>query len=83
MRAANFRVVRSTMEYMLIEDMGPWDQHPTVTNDAENVIRRLLPGLHGRSIYYLDSEGSLGELVVCAGRFAGFAPADDSLLEGG
>lgn len=43
---ARYRVDPETVDDLtkplLIEDMGPWDKHPTVTNDAEHVVRELV-----------------------------------------
>jgi hypothetical protein len=78
MAHAKFTIVKSTLISLVIEDVGPWHVHPTVTNDAEHVVellalrqRRLLPT---QRLYYYDSDGELGELLVRDGRFAGFAP---------
>lgn len=62
---------------LVIRDVGPWDHHPTVTNDAEYVVselveRGMLPG--GRRLFYYDSDGNLDEIVVRDGKFAGFRP---------
>jgi len=62
---------------LVIKDVGPWDQHPTVTNDAEAVVEALtsqgyLP--EGRRLFYYDSEGTLDEILIKDGRFVGFAP---------
>jgi hypothetical protein len=73
-REANFIVVEQTYAHILIRDIGPWDKYPTVTNDAENVVKYLADVLGSRKLYYFDSEGELGELMVKNGRFAGFAP---------
>lgn len=73
MAKANFQYLRETSEYVLIRDVGPWDLHPTVTNDAENVIARIDPPLGSRRLFYVDSEGDTSEIVVAGGRFAGFA----------
>lgn len=79
MNRARFGVMRSTATSLVIEDLGPWDQHPTVTNDAEGVVHRLhvsgrlSPGVR---LFYYDSDGDYSELKHDgAGRFAGFAPA--------
>lgn len=75
MRRANYRYeVRA--DHVMIEDLGPWDQHPTVTNDAENVIEDLRrQGILGqRRVLYRDSEGRIDELVHQDGRFVGFKP---------
>jgi len=80
MKHAQYRIVDDpafTTDALVIRDVGPWDQHPTVTNDAEWVVEelvaagRLQPGMR---LYYYDSEGALDELLVANGRFAGFAP---------
>jgi hypothetical protein len=77
MREAQFEVTSNRPgEPLYIRDLGPWDKYPTVTNDAENVVRRLqgmglLP--KGRRLYYYDSEGILDEILVKDGTFAGFA----------
>ena len=39
---AQFHVLKSTPDYLLIEDLGPWDQFPTITNDAEYLVHQLL-----------------------------------------
>lgn len=75
MRHANWRVVRDTPEQLVIEDLGPWSEHPTVTNDAEWVVSQVAGSLRGRVLLYFDSLGSLDQLLVRNGRFAGFAPA--------
>lgn len=71
-KPANFRIVLDTPTHLVIYDAGPWDVHFTVTNDAENVVRKLVPLLDGRRLFYFDSEMELDELVVKDGRFAGF-----------
>jgi hypothetical protein len=75
MRTANYSVVVDVADRLVIRDDGPWDKHPTVTNDAENVVAELAPRLNGRRLLYFDSERDLGELLVKDGKFAGFAPA--------
>ena len=78
MRMPNYEIVEETEEWMLLRDLGPWDQFPTITNAAEEVVERLDPALHGRRLYYYDSEGERTELRVENGRFAGFAFAGDA-----
>lgn len=72
MRRANYKVEVDTRHLFLIRDLGPWDQHPTITNDAERVVQDLGPRLNGRKLLYYDSEGDLTELVVRDGLFIGF-----------
>lgn len=75
MRHANWTIVNSDDKQITIMDMGPWDVHPTITNDAEWVVLQMVAfGLSGRRLYYVDSEGQKDELRVADGRFAGFGP---------
>lgn len=69
-----FKVVEETNECVLILDLGPWDQHRTITNGAEAVVLAMAPSLAGRRLEYIDSEGQRDQLLVRDGRFAGFAP---------
>ncbi|HET6373224.1 MAG TPA: hypothetical protein VFG76_07950 [Candidatus Polarisedimenticolia bacterium] len=64
-------------EPLVIKDVGPWDRHLTITNDAESVVKRLASDGHlpaGRRLFYIDSEGEKDELVVQDGRFVRFGP---------
>jgi len=73
-KPANFSIVQETVGYILIRDEGPWDQHLTVTNDAEGVVIRLQSRLNGRRLFCIDSYGETDELKVDnMGRFGGFA----------
>ena len=38
---ANYQIVETTDDYVLIEDIGPWDQYMSVTNAAESVVEEL------------------------------------------
>jgi len=77
-KPANYEVVyeQCTDEFLVIRDVGPWDAHFTVTNDAETVVMELhrvgqLPP--GRRLFYYDSEGDLDELEHDGyGIFTGF-----------
>lgn len=66
---------------VVIRDVGPWDRHATVTNDAEAVVEDLVRtgrlGPNGRLLYF-DSDGQLDAILVKDGRFAGFVPATAS-----
>ena len=73
MSRANFRIARETPGFIVIQDIGPWDQNPSVTNDAEAVVADLAPILNGRRLYYNDSDGRCDELLVRDGVFDGFA----------
>ena len=68
-----YNIIRESPTEVLIMDIGPWTQFPTVTNRAEQVVEELFPRLRGRRLYYVDSEGIVGELLIKDGKFAGFA----------
>ncbi len=70
---ANYVIIRDDDEALVITDVGPWNRHLTITNDAERVVEELRTNLKGRRLQYYDSEGELGELRVVDGKFAGFA----------
>lgn len=63
---------------LVIKDITPWDQHPTVTNDAEWVVENLYSRgllLGSKLLLYYDSEGHLDQLLHDGqGHFTGFAP---------
>lgn len=66
----------ANLDPLVIKDVGPWDKHLSVTNDAEFVVKELhgngnLPA--GRQLFYIDSEGAKDELLHDgAGKFTGF-----------
>lgn len=78
MKRSNYAICSQDGERVLIQDLGPWDQFNTVTNDAENVVAQLAPMLKiagggYRRLEYIDSEGYLGELRIDKfGKFCGF-----------
>lgn len=75
---ANFEIVSSTTEHVVIRDLGPWDRHPTITNDAAWVVQQLIdetlpgPDDQHRKLLYYDSQGDLDEIVIQEGKFSGF-----------
>jgi hypothetical protein len=75
MKMPNFVVVHDTSSYVLVKDLGPWDEYPTITNAAEEVVEAMVDnGLGDRRLFYIDSEGEQDELKVKDDKFAGFAP---------
>lgn len=88
---ANYEIVEDPSEPsfpLVLRDVGPWDKHFTITNDAEGVIARLVAaGAIGpargrpRTVLYYDSEGELTELRYdwTTGRFLGFGPGSPRL----
>ena len=83
-RSAQYVIVEDSFsgsEPLVIRDVGPWDKHLTVTNDAENVVAELVRSnrlLPGQQLLCYDSDNQLDELVVKDGKFAGFAPGPAS-----
>lgn len=75
MKHANYTIKSQDAKQVTLQDIGPWDQYPTITNDAEWVVERISRSLDGRQLFYVDSEGDAGELIVRDGKFAGFGPA--------
>lgn len=60
-----FRTVIQTGDFILIEDLGPWDDHQTITNGVEEVILQLTS--HGQigqyqRLFYIDSVKDLAEI---------------------
>ena len=83
MREAQYIIVQDDHlkeKPLVIKDIGPWNRHLTVTNDAENVVQRLERQGHlpvSRRLLYYDSEGELSEILVRDDFFAGFAPYNE------
>lgn len=78
-RHARFAIVGIETDNLrvTIRDVGPWNRHQSVTNDAEWVVAKMRSfGLGSRRLFYYDSMGSLDELLVRDGRFVGFAPGN-------
>ncbi len=72
-----FEVVttRNKDGFFVIRDVG--NGNMSVTNDAEDVVRRLIDVRAlkpGQRLLYFDSDGQLDELKIKDGKFAGFAP---------
>lgn len=68
---------------LVIRDVGPWDKHRTVTNDADHVVRELFDSgrlRDGRRLFYYDTNEPprCDELVYDhgTGEFRHFAPVD-------
>jgi hypothetical protein len=79
MNHPQFEIVadQSTPDILVLRDVGPWDEHPTVTNAIERVIADLRDRYHlppGRRLFYYDSHGELTEALLDSdGRFAGYS----------
>lgn len=70
---ANYDIVSQDEEKIVLRDIGPWEKHPTITNDAEHVVEFIAPILRGRHLLYYDSDGLLSKLLVENGKFVGFS----------
>ena len=75
MQHANYEIIKEGENNVIIRDIGPWDRHPTVTNDAEFVVGELAELLGKRRLFYYDSGNDLYELLVKDGRFNGWGNA--------
>jgi hypothetical protein len=62
---ANYRVVLSIQDFVLLEDVGPHDEWLTVTNAADAVVTELLSQGKlqlGQRLFYIDSMNQLDEI---------------------
>lgn len=69
---AQYRIEYDGPAGLVLRDLGPWDEHLTITNDVEGVVARVAEILGSRRLFYIDSSGELDEIVVEAGAFASF-----------
>ena len=74
---ANFVVTKYDKDEMTIVDVGPWDTHLTVTNDAEDVVKKLYKfyNLDEKKLLYQDRQGEVSELLHDHAKFTGFGYA--------
>ena len=91
-RAARWEIVKACDllrveqfgDALIIKDVGPWETYKTVTNDAANVVARLLLSgtlKPGQRLLCYDSGGNLDELLIKDGKFVdfGFLPGANSV----
>jgi len=73
-----FRIVFNTKDFLLIEDVGPWDQFQTITNGAQEVLLHLAGLGHLQThqrLFYIDSDGEMDEIIFSIGsKFQEFKP---------
>lgn len=72
---SNYTVVEDTQFHVTIEDLGPWDEYMSVTNNVEKVLLELhLSGIiKGKRLFYIDSERRKDEICHDGkGNFEGF-----------
>lgn len=75
MTHANYYVQKETETTVILVDLGPWDQHKTITNDAEFVVEELTKGkilAPQKRLLYYDSSNQLDEILHEDGKFKGF-----------
>lgn len=66
---------------LVIQDVGPWTERPTITNDVEAVVEDLVAEKRlpeGRRLFYVDSDGRKDEIVHAGGKFVRFVPCQES-----
>lgn len=68
----NYNTHDETADYITLVDLGPHDHYKTITNAAEWVVEQMVPRLKGRKLYYIDTDGNTDQLLIHAGKFAGF-----------
>jgi hypothetical protein len=52
---SNYKIIVDAPGFMIILDIGPWDQYLSVTNAAESVVCELNQQLAGRRLEYILS----------------------------
>lgn len=68
MRTPNYKVIESNEDRVVLQDLGPWDEYPTITNAVEAVLQQIAGMLlvkphNGPNIYYIDSEGECTRIL--------------------
>jgi len=63
MRSPNFKITKSTKSTLVLEDVGPWDTHMTITNGVEDVLHELSSTLDRRRLFYWDSDGNFTQII--------------------
>lgn len=65
-RHANWDVisVNHDEKRVVLKDVGPWDSHLTITNDAEYVYEWINRWVPGYEIQYFDSDEELTRLFM-------------------
>lgn len=70
-RSATYHIanVQASTVFIIDDDAGP-----TITNDAESVVTRVLSNYPAHRILYRDTDGAWSELRHDSHRFTAFAP---------
>jgi len=74
---ANYKIITNTNIFLLLKDIGPHDKFLSITNDAENVVKKVAPVLDDRFLYYIDTNNEISELIVKEGKFSSFRILDE------
>lgn len=80
--APSFRITGGCSGYLILRDIGPWNQFPTITNEVEFVLKHIRDNYANdhannnkpKRVFYIDSEGQLNEIVHNHYTFVKFAP---------
>jgi len=70
MNPAKYKTILDHPALVILEDLGPHDQHMTITNDADQIVLLLASQLGRRKLYYLDSDKVLTQILVKDGKMA-------------
>jgi hypothetical protein len=76
-RDARYSFFEVTKDHITIIDIGHNTGCLTITNDAENVVKKLVCGgiiRPGMRLFYYDSTWAIDEIIIENGHFAGFKP---------
>lgn len=82
---ADFQIIHQDDDLIYIKDLNLGSM--SVTNDVENVLKRICAGIHEgigkRRVFYKDSMGRIDEIQHDRGHFKGFKniPYGDPLLK--
>jgi hypothetical protein len=71
---ANYNIVNVTNSYIFVKDVG-YRTQKTITNDVDYVLSELkkqVNNMEYKRLFYMDSEGSIDEIVHSGNRFVEF-----------
>lgn len=61
-----------TETFVLIRDTGKFNECPSITMKAHEVVSVFRPILNNRRLEYIDRAGNIAEILIRDGNFAGF-----------
>jgi hypothetical protein len=82
MKLPRYEIIAMNAKGIILRDVGPWEDWPTVTNAAEVVVDELNKRLilsPGMRLFYVDSDGEPGEILLYDDMtFKGFRPMPEN-----